>query len=101
MNETQIFDYQLERTMTASRIDELDHQLALLLTTRTGTMPLDREFGIDMDFVDKPPELAKVLYTQEVTKQVAKFISWVRVKEITWSHGAQGQIIPKVVITSA
>lgn len=99
MTDTPIFDFQMERTMSDNRMEELDRQLALLLTTRAGTMPLDREFGINMDFVDKPPELAKVLYTQEVTKQVAKFIPWVRVKEITWSHGAQGQLIPKVVIT--
>lgn len=101
MTDTPIFDFQMERTLSENRMEELDRQLALLLTTRAGTMPLDRDFGIDMDFVDKPPEFAKVLCTQEVTKQVAKFIPWVRVKEISWSRGGQGQLIPKVVITSA
>lgn len=80
---------------------ELDARLSLLLTTREGTMPLDREFGIAMDFLDLPPETAKSLYTAEVTKKVAKFIPEVRVKEIQWSHGEAGALHAKVVITSA
>lgn len=81
--------------------EEVDGRLSLLLTTREGTMPLDREFGIDMDFLDLPPETAKSLYTAEVTKKVAKFIPEVRVKEIQWSNGEAGALRAKVVITSA
>ena len=64
-------------------------------------MPLDREFGLNMDFVDMPPEAAKSLYTAEVTEKVAKFIPTVRVQEVAWGAGAQGNLIAKVVITSA
>ena len=64
------------------------------------TVTMDREFGLNMDFVDKPPEVAKSLYTAEVTKKVAKYIPTVRVQEITWS-AAEGKLSPKVVITSA
>ena len=52
-------------------------------------------------FVDMPPEAAKSLYTAEVTEKVAKFIPTVRVQEVTWGAGAQGNLIAKVVITSA
>lgn len=81
--------------------EEVDSRLSLLLSTREGTMPLDREFGIAMDFLDLPPETAKSLYTAEVTKKVAKFIPEVRVKEIRWSNGEAGALRAKVVITSA
>lgn len=81
--------------------EELDSRLSLLLTTREGAMPLDREFGIAMDFLDMPPETAKSLYTAEVTQKVAKFIPEVRVKEIQWSHGETGALCAKVVITDA
>ncbi|MCI7474555.1 MAG: hypothetical protein MSB10_12920 [Clostridiales bacterium] len=64
---TEIYDFQLEYTFSGQWLEELDRQLALLLSTRAGTMPLDREFGLDMDFVDMPPEAAKSLYTAEVT----------------------------------
>ena len=64
-------------------------------------MPLDREFGLNMDFVDMPPEVAKSLYTAEVTEKVAKFIQTVKVQEVTWTAGGQGNLIARVVITSA
>lgn len=98
---TEIYDFQLEYTFSGQRLEELDRQLALLLSTRAGTMPLDREFGLDMDFVDMPPEAAKSLYTAEVTRKVAKFIPTVRVQEITWGRAESGKLVPKVVITNA
>ncbi|MEG1594666.1 MAG: hypothetical protein RR350_09650 [Oscillibacter sp.] len=101
MNETALFDFRLAYTFSGDWLAELDRQLALLLSTREGTMPLDREFGLNMDFVDSPPEIAKSLYTAEVTKKVAQFIPTVRVQEITWNRAEGGQLKPKVVITNA
>ena len=80
MNETGVYDFKLEYTFAGDYMAELDRQLALLLSTREGTMPLDREFGLNMDFVDMPPEV---------------------VQEVKWSSGGQGNLIAKVVITSA
>ena len=108
MNETGVYDFKLEYTFAGDYMAELDRQLALLLSTREGTMPLDREFGLNMDFrlrsafsIPLPPEVAKSLYTAEVTEKVAKFIPTVRVQEVKWSSGGQGNLIAKVVITSA
>ena len=95
MNENDLFNFQLEYTFTADWLAEL------LLSTREGTMPLDRAFGLNMDFVDMPPEAAKSLYTAEVTEKVSKFIPEVRVQEVTWTGGNTGKLFPKVVITSA
>ena len=92
MNENDLFNFQLEYTFTADWLAELDRQ---------GTMPLDRAFGLNMDFVDMPPEAAKSLYTAEVTEKVSKFIPEVRVQEVTWTGGNTGKLFPKVVITSA
>ncbi len=98
---TLLFDFKLEYTFQDDKLADLDRQLALLLSTQAGTMPLDREFGIQMNFVDKPPEVVKSLYTAEVTKKVPQFIPWVRVYETAWEYGEQGHIKPKVVITRA
>lgn len=100
MIENALYDFRLEYTFTSDWLAELDRQMALLLSTREGTMPLDREFGLNMDFVDMPPEAAKSLYTAEVTEKVAKFIPAVRVQEVTWTQ-TEGKLTPKVVITSA
>lgn len=98
---TPLFDFKLEYTFEDDKLAELDRQLALLLSTPAGTMPLDREFGVQMNFVDKPPEVVKSLYMAEVTKKVTQFIPWVRVYEVTWECEEQGHIKPKVVITRA
>ena len=80
---------------------ELDRKLALLYSTREGTMPLDREFGINMDFVDMPPEVAKSLYTAEITKKTAQFYPGGAGAVRPMDHGGEGVFYPKVVITSA
>ena len=97
MNETGVYDFKLEYTFAGNALAELDRQLALLLSTREGTMPLDREFGLNMDFVDMPPEVAKSLYTAEVTEKVAKFIPTVKVREITWDTGGWRGLRPVIV----
>ena len=96
-----LFDFKLENTFEDNKLAALDRQLALLLSTQAGTMPLDREFGIRMNFVDRPPEVVKSLYTAEVAKKVPQFIPWVRVYEVAWEYGEPGHIKPKVVITRA
>lgn len=101
MTEKNFFDFQLEYTFADNAMARLDRQLALLLSTREGSMPLDREFGIKMEFLDRPPEVAKSLYTAEVTKKVAMFIPSVRVREVQWARGEDGKQIKKVVITNA
>lgn len=101
MNESDLFNFKLDFTFAGDWLAELDRQISLLLSTREGTMPLDRTFGINMDFLDKSPEIAKSLYTAEVTKKIAAFIPSVRIQEVTWSHGEGGQLKPKVVITNA
>ena len=88
------FDFQLQFTFANDAMAELDRKLALLYSTREGTMPLDREFGINM-------EVAKSLYTAEITKKTAQFIPEVRVQSVQWTHGGEGVFYPKVVITSA
>lgn len=101
MMELDIFDYKLEYTFSDNWRARIDRQLALLLSTPAGSMPLDREFGIDMDFLDLPPETAKSLYTAEITEKIPRFIPAIRVQEVAWTWNSGGKLSPKVVITSA
>lgn len=100
MTKTNLYDFRLEYLFQDGGVAEIDRQLALLLSTRVGTIPLDREFGLDFSFLDLPTETAKSLYTAEVTKKVAKFIPSVRVAKIEWDAAEMGAIKPRVVITS-
>lgn len=101
MDNEPLNDFQVEYTFSDNAIARLDRQLALLFSTREGSMPLDREFGIKMDFLDRPPEVARSLFTAEVTKKVAMFIPQVRVQEVKWAKLDGGKMVKKVVITNA
>lgn len=95
------YQLELDHTFTDKPIAELHRKLAFLLTTQTGTLPLDREFGIDFDFLDQPAEAMRSLFTAEVTVKVATYIPECRVKAVEWVSIEGGSVIPKVVITSA
>jgi len=93
--------FTVECTPEQAAISDLDRRISLLLSTREGTVPLDREFGLNMDFLDSPSQTAKSLYAAEVTKKVARFIPEARVQSITWIGEEMGKLTPKVVITNA
>lgn len=101
MTNLDIYDFALECTFADNIPADIDRQVALLLSTVEGSMPLAREFGINMDFVDMPIETAKSLYTAEVTKKIPKFIPCIRVHEVKWAWDYNGKLTPKVVLTSA
>lgn len=98
---TGLYDFKTEYTFSSSALAELDRGICLLLSTRAGSLPLDREFGLSAEFLDLPPETAKSIYAAEITEKVAKYIPGVRVKSVSWQAGDDGKFKSKVVITDA
>lgn len=47
--------------------------LMLLVSTRKGTIPMYREFGLPMEWIDKPIDVAQTLMVQEITEAVEEF----------------------------
>lgn len=45
----------------------------LILTTRKGTIPMYREFGLDMSFVDRPLPVAQVMMISSVKTALEEF----------------------------
>lgn len=95
-----LFEFHLSYTFSSDRLEELNRQISLLLSTREGTMPLDREFGINMDFLDLPTETVKNMYVAEISEKITKFIPQVRVESVSWTENFSGLLSPKVVITN-
>lgn len=96
-----LYNFQLDFTLIDRPVEELHRKLSFLLTTQQGTLPFDREFGLDMSFVDCPAEAARSLFTAEVTAKVAQFVPEVRVKAVQWLAAEGDTLYPKVVITNA
>lgn len=72
-----------------------------LLMTPAGTVPLDREFGLDTSFLGAPMDVARSMMAVEIIVKVMKYEPRVNVLEVDMEADADGKLTTKVVITSA
>jgi phage baseplate assembly protein W len=79
--------------------EEIFQNLMVLYTTIEGTVPFDREFGINIDFIDEPAPIAQGKLIVEYTQKTRRFEPRASVSEVKFGVNPQtGNFIPKVVI---
>ena len=81
--------------------EEIVQNVRTILTTRRGSVPLDRAFGIDTVLIDLPVTAIKGRLTTEIIEAVERFEPRVEVKEVKFAgDAAEGAVYPvvKVVI---
>lgn len=88
----------LQINFSATGPEEILQNIKTILTTPAGTVPFDRDFGIDWGIVDLPIREAKAKLTVEYIEKIRKYEPRAKVKQITFDANAEGQLIPKVVI---
>lgn len=93
-NITVAFDYQSDEVYDIKRC------LECLYQTAEGTCPTDREFGINLDFVGMPLDVAKNLFAVEITEKTERYEPRAIVSKINFSFGEDGQMKAEVVITN-
>lgn len=71
-----------------------------LIMTPVGTVPLDRDFGIDQSILGLPIDAARSLLAVEIIDKVERYEPRVSVSEVELTANIDGQIIAKVVIES-
>jgi len=74
--------------------------VAVILTTKQGSVPLYRDFGLPMKFVDKPITVAKSMIYAEVWEAVEKFEPRVEVLGVSFEENpdALGRLIISVEV---
>ncbi|WP_404427312.1 hypothetical protein LG296_01710 [Ureibacillus chungkukjangi] len=78
---------------------EIFQNLKTLYTTIAGTVPFDREFGINIDFLDMPIPLAQGRLIVEYAEKTSIYEPRASVKEVDFEvDTVNGKLIPKVVI---
>lgn len=90
----------------ALRLNETDtvasvlQNIALILSTRQGSIPLYRSFGLPMDFVDKPAPVARVMMVAAVREAVEEWEPRAAVLGVTFDRTAEqeGRLIPIVEV---
>lgn len=85
--------------LNAQGAEEIYQNLQVLYTTSEGTVPFDREFGINLDMLDYPIPLAEGKLIVEYTEKTKRFEPRASVKEVIFEHSSkEGVLVPKVVI---
>lgn len=76
---------------------EVIQNVKTILTTMQGTVPLDRDFGIDSEVIDKPVNVIRPLIVKEVKEKLAKYEPRVKFISMFWDGtGSEGRIVPTV-----
>lgn len=85
-----------ETNTTASILQNI----RILLSTRQGTVPLYREFGLKQQFLDKPMPVAKAMMYTEIHDAVMRFEPRAEVVGISFTEDAEtpGRLIPAVEV---
>lgn len=75
--------------------------VAIILATRRGSCPLYRDFGIPMDFLDRPMPVAKTLAYAEIKDAIETYEPRAKVVNITFSESpdVHGQLNPVVEVS--
>lgn len=80
-------------------VNEILQNVRTILATTKGTIPLEREFGIDGSVIDMPTMQAQAYLTNEIFQAIRRYEPRVSIDNITFDGEITGKLIPKVVIT--
>ncbi|WP_342449203.1 GPW/gp25 family protein [Acetomicrobium sp. S15 = DSM 107314] len=67
-----------------------------ILTTIRGSVPLDREFGIDGTLIDQPTPVARAKLTGEIVAALNQYEPRVKVVKVTFTEDGDGRLIPSI-----
>lgn len=82
---------------------EIVSGLLLLWSTPKGTVALDREYGINWDFIDLPINIAKQKYSIEVISQTKKYEPRISISKIEFKYNLDdlSKLTPIITIRNA
>ena len=84
----------------ATGLDGLEQEIRMLLATRKGSVPLDRDFGLTWEYVDLPMPEAMPYMIAEIATQLEKYVPRIKVRDIVFKSDAplEGILQPTVTV---
>lgn len=67
-------------------IRSVAQNISLILSTRCGTVPMYRAFGLPMKFLDKPIPIYEALFTEEATGALEQFEPRAKLISVSFEH---------------
>lgn len=96
-----IIDLNNDVVIGAEGVERIAQQVRTVLKTVKGTVPFNRDFGIDFSFIDKPIPVARALAISSVIEEVEKQVDGIEVIDVSFpddSELVKGVLKPKVEI---
>lgn len=90
--------YEIEIVASEDITESEIEDLKTLYTTPEGTIPMERDKGIDISFLSMPIEVAQNMYSVEVIKKTRLYSDNIEVSSITFLRNNDGNIKAKVVV---
>ena len=79
--------------------EEIIQNVRTILTTRRGSVPLDRNFGMDTSIVDQPVNRIRALLTTDIIETIERYEPRAEVTAVDFSgDGEEGAILPRVKV---
>lgn len=79
--------------------EDIRRCLTTLYSVREGEQPLDREFGINQAFLDKPLNIASNMFALEVIEKTRQYEKRVSVQKVEYEFDElQGQMRPIIYL---
>lgn len=82
----------------ASEAAEILQNLRTIITTTKYSVPLDRDFGVNAEMLDKPMAVAQAQLQSEIIMAIKTYEPRVTVTGISFTGTDEGILIPKVQV---
>lgn len=79
-------------------VEEVLQNVRTILTTIKGSVPLDRDFGIDGSYVDAPMPVAKAKLASEIMSAVQKYEPRATITSIDFTGEIEGTLKPRIEV---
>lgn len=80
-----------------NELEEILQNVRTILTTMKGSVPLDRDFGLDGSVLDRPVNALRTVLTTNIIEVVEQYEPRVKVTQVSFSGNAdEGVVIPTV-----
>ena len=74
--------------------------IAMLCSTRKSTVPQHRDFGLPMEFIDKPADIAENIAAAEISEGIENFEPRAALKSVSFKSSSEGKIIIQLEVTA-
>lgn len=97
-----VIDQDTDAALVFAESDEITsivQNIVILLNTRKGSIPLYRDFGLPMEFIDKSAEVAETLATLEISEALEKFEPRAALKDLRFVPSRDGRMSIQVEVS--